>query len=109
MILLFFFLPPPHSLLPLDLFADRMWLKIAREISAKVLRDEKRDAPRPDGLPKPIIFSGHIPEMTAWRSDRCAENNFRLGNGIPGPLNLNIFDLLPPVYSWTSCLRGGDG
>lgn len=26
-------------------------------------------------------------------------------NGISGPLNLNIFDLLPPVYSWTRCLR----
>lgn len=29
----------------LDLFTDRMWLKIAREISPKVLRDEKRSAP----------------------------------------------------------------
>lgn len=26
-------------------------------------------------------------------------------NGTSGPLNLNIFDLLPPVYSWTGCLR----
>lgn len=42
---------------PLDLFTDRMWLKIVREISPKVLRDEKRGAPARCGFQSQLYLA----------------------------------------------------
>lgn len=77
------------------LFTDCMWLKIVREILLEVLEDEKY-TPHPlppDGPPSQLYLVAHARNDSVLLEQMWGEQ-LSPQNGISGPLELNIFDLL---------------